>query len=250
MISSRTSRLGALVALLLLASLASSGALAQVSKREPTPNDTLKSTEVSSDHKVTFRIYAPKASAVTVAGDFGPSGTMTKDEEGVWSLTVGPLTPDFYSYAFHIDGVRTVDPKNAMIKQGLSSVDSMFLVPGDEADFEATKEVPHGEIRASWYRSGTLNMLRRMHIYTPPGYEGGSARYPVFYLLHGGGDEDSGWSTIGRAGFILDNLIATKQAVPMIVVMPNGSLPMPANMPRSTPGTPPRPKSGPRGQPC
>jgi len=127
-----------------------------------------------------------------------------------------------------------------MIKQGLSSVDSLFLVPGDEADFEATKEVPHGEIRAAWYRSGTLDMLRRMHVYTPPGYEGGSARYPVFYLLHGGGDEDSGWSTIGRAGFILDNLIAAKKAVPMIVVMPNGSLPMPANMPPFT--RPPSPE--------
>ena len=150
---------------------------------------------------------------------------MTKDDEGVWSITVGPLTPDFYSYAFNVDGVRTVDPKNAMIKQGLSSLDSMFLVPGDEAEFEATKDVPHGEIRAVWYRSGTLDMPRRMHVYTPPGYEGGTREYPVFYLLHGGGDEDSGWSTIGRAGFILDNLIAAKKAVPMIVVMPNGSLP-------------------------
>ena len=242
MISPRTARLGAFVALMTLASMAPSPVLAQAPRREPTPNDTLKSTEVSSDHKVTFRIYAPKASEVTVSGEFGPSGKMTRDDEGVWSLTVGPLVPDFYSYAFHIDGVRTVDPKNAMIKQGLSSVDSMFLVPGDEADFEATKEVPHGEIRAAWYRSGTLDMLRRMHVYTPPGYEGGSEKYPVFYLLHGGGDEDSGWSTIGRAGFILDNLIAAKKAVPMIVVMPNGSLPMPANMPRSTPGTPPSPE--------
>ena len=85
-------------------------------------------------------------------------------------------------------------------------------------------------------------MLRRMHVYTPPGYEGASEKYPVFYLLHGGGDEDSGWSTIGRAGFILDNLIAAKKAVPMIVVMPNGSLPMPANMPRFTPGTTPSPE--------
>ncbi len=243
MISSRTSRLGAFVAFLTLALMASSRVLlAQVPRREPTPNDTLKSTEVSSDHKVIFRIYAPKASEVTLSGDFGSNGKLTKDDEGVWSLTVGPLTPDFYSYAFHIDGVRTVDPKNAMIKQGVSSIESMFLVPGDEADFEATKDVPHGEIRAAWYRSGTLDMLRRMHVYTPPGYEGASERYPVFYLLHGGGDEDSGWSTIGRAGFILDNLIAAKKAVPMIVVMPNGSLPMPSNLPRRTPGTPASPE--------
>ena len=161
---------------------------------------------------------------------------MTKDDEGVWSITVGPLTPDFYSYTFHVDGVRTVDPKNAMIKPGLNSLDSMFLVPGEEAEFETTKDVPHGEVRAVWYRSGTLDMLRRMHVYTPPGYEGGSEKYPVFYLLHGGGDEDSGWSTIGRAGFILDNLIAAKKAVPMIVVMPNGSLPRRRTCRASTPG--------------
>ncbi len=242
MFSPRTARLGTYVALMTLVSMGSSRALAQAPRRQPTPNDTLKSAEVSSDHKVTFRIYAPKASEVTVSGEFGASGKMARDDEGVWSLTVGPLTPDFYSYVFHIDGVRTVDPKNPMIKQGLSSIDSMFLVPGDEADFEATNEVPHGEIRAAWYRSGTLDMPRRMHVYTPPGYEVGTEKYPVFYLLHGGGDEDSGRSTIGRAGFILDNLIAAKQAVPMIVVMPNGSLPMPANMPRLTPGTPASPE--------
>ena len=191
---------------------------------------------------MTFRIYAPKASEVSVGGDFG-GGKLTKDDKGVWSITVGPLTPDFYSYTFHVDGVRTVDPKNAMIKQGISSLESMFLVPGEEAEFEATKDVPHGEVRTAWYRSGTLDAMRSMHVYTPPGYEGGSDKYPVLYLLHGAGDEDSGWSTIGRAGFILDNLIAEKKAVPMIVVMPNGSLPRPANMPAFTPGSPPTPEA-------
>src|SRR6185312_1105531 len=132
---------------------------------------------------------------------------------------------------------------NPMTKPGLNSLDSLFLVPGDEAEFETTKDVPHGEIRALWYRSGTLDMPRRMHVYTPPGYEGGGEKYPVFYLLHGAGDEDSGWSTIGRAGYILDNLIAANKAVPMIVVMPNGSLPRPANLPaRGEPGTPPSPE--------
>ena len=180
MFLSRTSRLGALGAFLTLAAMASSQVPAQTPKREPTPNDTLKSTEISSDHKVTFRIYAPKASEVRLSGDFGSTGKMTRDDDGVWSLTVGPLTPDFYSYVFQIDGVRTIDPKNSMIKQGLSSVDSMFLVPGGEADFEATKEVPHGEIRIAWYHSNTLDMLRRMHVYTPPGYEGGSANTRSF----------------------------------------------------------------------
>src|SRR3954463_13500471 len=125
---------------------------AQSPPRRPTPNDTLKSTEVAPDKKVTFRIYAPKADEVSVGGDFGGGGKMTKDDQGVWSLTVGPLTPDFYSYTFTVDGVRVVDPKNPLIKQGVSSLESMVLVPGEEAEFEATKDVPHGEVRAVWYR--------------------------------------------------------------------------------------------------
>jgi enterochelin esterase family protein len=200
-------------------------------RREPTPNDTLQSVEVADDHRVTLRLYAPKAEEVTVTGDFGQGGPMNKDDQGVWSLTVGPLTPDFYSYIFVVDGVRTADPKNAMIKPGISSIDSMLLVPGEEVEFAATRSVRHGELRAVWYDSKTLGMPRRMHVYTPPGYEASQESYPVFYLLHGGGDDDAGWSTIGRAGFILDNLIAAKQALPMIVVMPNGSLPRPTNRP-------------------
>ncbi len=178
----------------------------------------------------------------SVSGDFGAGGKMTRGEDGVWSITVGPLTPDFYSYSFTIDGVRVVDPRNPMTKPGLSSLDSLFLVPGDEADFETLQDVPHGEVRAVWYRSGTLDTSRRMHVYTPPGYEGGKDTYPVLYLLHGAGDEDSGWSTVGRAGFILDNLIAAKKAVPMLIVMPNGSLPQPANMPPREPGVTPAPE--------
>ena len=239
-------RLGTSLALLCLAATTSlPRASAQPQGRRPTPNDTLKSTEVAPDRKVTFRIYAPKADEVSISGDFGQGGKMTKDEQGVWSLAVGPLAADFYSYAFNVDGVRTLDPKNVMIKQGVSSLESMFLVPGPEAEFEERREVPHGEVRATWYRSAALDATRRMHVYTPPGYEKGTETYPVLYLLHGAGDEDSGWSTIGRAGFILDNLIASKAAVPMIVVMPNGSLPppaMPQNMPRPAPGTPPSPE--------
>ena len=111
----------------------------------------------------------------------------------------------------------------------------MFFMSGPESEFEANKPVPHGEVRKVWYPSSTLGTQRRMHVYTPPGYEGGSEKYPVFYLLHGGGDEDSGWGTVGRAGFILDNLIAAKKAKPMLVVMPNGSLPRPAVAPGSRP---------------
>src|SRR6266568_2016567 len=230
----RISRFGVVLGLLFLGSAGTRKAVAQFPPRQPTPNDTLKSPEVSSDHHVTFRIYAPKASEVTVGGDWiaqglGTGGKLEKDDQGVWSITVGPLAPDFYSYTLTVDGVRTVDPKNPMIKQGISSVDSMFEVPGEEAAFEENQSVPHGEIRMVWYPSSTLGMQRRMHVYTPPGYDRSSARYPVFYLLHGGGDDDSGWSTIGRAGFIMDNLLAAKKAKPMIVVMPNGSMPRPAN---------------------
>ena len=210
--------------------------VAQAPRREPTPNGTLKSPEVMPDHRVTFRIYAPKASEVSVAGDWitqgrGTGGKLEKDDKGVWSITVGPLVPDFYCYSFTVDGVRTIDPKNAFIKQGETSLDNMFMVDGEEAAYEANKPVPHGQIHIDWYQSNVLDKMRSMHVYTPPGYESGNTKYPVFYLLHGGGDEDSGWSTVGRAGFIIDNLLASNKVKPMIVVMPNGSMPRPAVVP-------------------
>lgn len=142
---------------------------------------------------------------------------------GIWSVAVKDLVPDFCSYTLYVDGVKTLDPRNPLIKQGNRGVDNMFSLPGKEAAYAANQAVPHGQIRQVWYRSSRLGTQRRMHIYTPPQYDSGSAHYPVLYLLHGGGDEDSGWSTIGRAGFILDNLLARGDAQPMLVVMPNGS---------------------------
>ncbi|MFO0843558.1 MAG: alpha/beta hydrolase-fold protein [Gemmataceae bacterium] len=220
------------LAILGLVGLAIAPAAGQPTKRQPTPNDRLVSPEVRPDRKVTFRIYAPKAAEVTLRGDWmtGPPMKLEKGDDGVWSATAGPLTPDFYSYVFTVDGVRTLDPKNATIKQGVTSLDNMFFLPGPEADFQDNKAVPHGDVRQVWYRSTTLGQQRRMHIYTPAGYDAGTQRYPVLYLLHGGGDEDSGWGTVGRANFILDNLIAAKKARPMLVVMPNGSLPRPASL--------------------
>ncbi len=202
------------------------------------------SPEVHSDHKVTFRIRAPKASEVSVNGDWG-NAELKKDDQGVWSATVGPMTPDFYTYTFVVDGVRTLDQSNGMLKPGLQGAASMVEVTGDEEAFEATKDVPHGTIHTTTYRSKTLDAQRSVHVYTPPGYESGSDKYPVLYLLHGAGDDDNGWSTVGRAGFILDNLIAAKKAKGMIVVMPNGSLPRPTNMPRVAPGTQPTPEMRP-----
>ena len=202
---------------------------AQPPARPPTPNDSLISPRVAGD-RATISIYAPKASEVSIIGDwmatFAPVA-LQKGADGVWSIDVGPLPADFYSYTLVVDGVRTLDPKNPMIKQGNANVDNMFLVPGDGIAFAENRAVPHGTIRQVWYESSTLGMQRRMHVYTPPGYDDGEDAYPVLYLLHGGGDEDSGWSTIGRAGFVLDNLLAAGKAVPMIVVMPNGSLPPP-----------------------
>ncbi|MGA0557709.1 esterase [Larkinella sp. VNQ87] len=216
--------------LLLTTLLLSVQALAQTPQRQPTPNDTLKSPRVLPDNRVMLQIYAPKASEVTVVGDFlsvMKPLNLTKDANGVWSVTVGPLKPDYYTYTLTVDGVRTMDPKNPVIKQGISSLENVMALPGAETVFEDNRPVPHGEMRQVWYQSKTLGMMRRMHVYTPPGYEKGNTKYPVFYLLHGGGDDDSGWPTVGRAGFILDNLIAAGQAKPMIVVMPNGSMPLP-----------------------
>jgi para-nitrobenzyl esterase len=221
-------------------------AAARQARRGPTPNDTLVSTEIASDRRVTFRIYAPEAGEVLLTGDLiGGYGTapLTRGQRGVWSVTLGPLDPDYYSYSFIVDGVKTVDPKNAEIKQGVRSVDSMLLVPGPGAEYLEARPVPHGEIRLAWYESTTLGEQRRLHVYTPPGYETSTDRYPVLYLLHGGGDEDSGWSTIGRAGFIMDNLLADGKALPMVIVMPNGSLPRPDDFPRFVPGQTPSPEA-------
>src|SRR5262249_21815287 len=151
---------------LLAASALTPPAGAQPPRRQPTPNDTLVSPEIAADHKVTFRVYAPKASEVTVGGDWATSGPvkLEKDDKGVWSAPVGPLTPDYYSYSFAIDGVRTLDPKNPTIKQGIASLDNMFFVTGPVADFMENRKVPHGEIRSVWYPSSTLDTQRRMHV--------------------------------------------------------------------------------------
>ncbi len=176
------------------------------------------------DRRVTFRLVAPKASEVTINGDFSVKQSalapLTKDEQGVWSITVGPLNPGFYSYWFSLDGVAIPDPGNGFIKPGRSTTQSAFQVPGPEDDWEALKDVPHGDVRMIWYRSAALNSMRRMHIYLPPDYDNSNARYPVFYLMSGGGDTDDGWISIGRLNLIMDNLLAQKKTLPMIIVMP------------------------------
>jgi enterochelin esterase-like enzyme len=185
--------------------------------------------QVLPDRRVTFRIYAPKASEVLLDGDWvlqgrGTGGPLEKDDQGIWSITIGPLAPDFYMYTLTVDGVPTIDPQNRWIKQGPAVLKNIFLVPGEEAAFADTHPVPHGDTRVLWYDSTAVGSARRMHVYTPPEYDGGDEAYPVLYLIHGGGDDDSTWSSIGRAGFILDNLLAAGKIKPMIVVMPNGGM--------------------------
>ena len=182
------------------------------------------SPEVMPDKRVAFRIYAPNAQAVRLAaGDIqglGQNNQLTKAANGVWELVVGPIDPGTYRYNFNVDGVSTIDPRSPFTSESNNNVWSMVHVPGLE--FADTKNVPHGAVAAVNYYSTALGTFRRMHVYTPPGYERGSEKYPVFYLLHGAGDSDDSWTSVGRAGFILDNLIAEKKAKPMIVVMPAG----------------------------
>ena len=144
----------------------------------------------------------------------------TKSDAGVWEVTVGPTPPGAYRYKFLVDGLAVGDPRNPAASESNATTWSLVYVPG--SDVSDAKEVPHGAVAEVFYPSSTLKRTRRMHVYTPPGYEKGNASYPVFYLLHGASDSDDSWSSVGRAGFILDNLIAEGKAKPMIVVMPAG----------------------------
>jgi enterochelin esterase-like enzyme len=197
-------------------------ALAQAGRGAAPP--PVVSPEVAADRKLTFRILAPQADAVRLsAGDIpgvGQATHLTKNEKGVWEVTIGPIDPGAYRYNFNVDGVSTIDPRNPHTSESNNNVWSLVHVPGSE--YMDTRAVPHGAVAEVHYYSTALGADRRMHVYTPPGYEAGNARYPVFYLLHGAGDSDDAWTTVGRAGFILDNLIAEKKAKPMIVVMPAG----------------------------
>ncbi len=209
------------------------------------------SPEVSADGRVTFRILAPDATKVTlldndigvmlsaggpgpIAGSTTPAApvgfrmpqgglTFTKNQSGVWEASFGPLPAGAYRYAFQVDGVRVLDSANTRTSESNTLVWSLFSVPG--SPLMDTRDVPHGAVASVYYYSAVLKTTRRMRIYTPPGYEAGNQKYPVFYLLHGAMDTDDAWTSVGRAGFILDNLLADKKIKPMIVVMPAGHQP-------------------------
>ena len=181
------------------------------------------------ERTVTFRMFAPKAEEVTVEADFfgrtkmqTPLGTvevperkaMTRDTTGVWSLTVEMPNPELHTYCFYVDGMRMVDPNNVYMIRDIATYTNYFLVDGELSANYFVREVPHGTVSKVWYPSPNLGMeRRRMTVYTPAGYEDGTERYPVLYLLHGAGGDENAW----------DNLIAQGKAKPMIVVMPNGN---------------------------
>jgi len=186
----------------------------------------VRSPEVHPDRRVTFRISAPKATEVTVSGEFevgAPAHKLTRDAQGIWSVTVGPFEPELYEYDFIVDGVQMLDPRNPVVKynRGPAAISSLLDIPGSLRAFDV-RPVAHGKIDIRYYDSKTTKQTRRVHVYTPPDYERTTSRLPVLYLLHGGDGEDSVWTSLGRAHVILDNLMAEKKIAPMVVVMPNG----------------------------
>lgn len=197
------------------------------------------SPEINPDKSVTFRLNAPNASSVQVTGDFLPpkpietpmgkwdapgTADLTKNAQGVWEFTTSPLVPELYSYAFLVDGLRTLDPANVYMNRDVATVTNIFIIDGDRASLYGVKDVPHGTVSRVWYDSPTLGKDRRLTVYTPAGYETSGKRYPVFYLLHGMGGDEEAWMALGRTSQILDNLIAQGKAEPMIVVMTNGNV--------------------------
>lgn len=199
------------------------------------------SPEVHADRRVTFRVRAPGAERVLLDSTPLMNALGSADdaiafpeagEDGVWSLTLGPLPPEIYDYVFVIDGVPFADPVNHTVQTGLMAPRSLVTVASDDgASYFEAQEVPHGTLHRHRYASQALGDVREVTVYTPPGYEADAGRsYPVLYLLHGGGDDDGSWSSIGCAHLIMDNLLARGEAEPMIVAMPLGQA-VPRSMP-------------------
>jgi enterochelin esterase-like enzyme len=176
--------------------------------------------QINSERRARFRISAPQADKVEL--NLGGRHPMTKDANGVWTITTDPLVVGFHYYAFTVDGVRVADPGSEGYF-GSSWMSSGIEVPEPGVNFYDAKNVPHGDVRVRPYFSKIANAWRQAYVYTPPGYDSNpNTRYPVLYLQHGAGEDERGWTMQGRANFILDNLIAEGKAKPMIVVMDNG----------------------------
>ena len=208
--------------------LAMAFSIASLSAQEINPQQgpQFESPVIMDDNRVTFKVHAPKAQTVAINGSWmgwGESLELKKGDEDVWSITVGPLDEYMYHYTFFIDGVSAIDPKNPHALPDGVRYASMLIVPGEASELFEIHEVPHGTLSKVWYDSPSLNLNRRMYVYTPPGYESSKEDYPVFFLLHGGGGDEDAWTSLGRTNYILDNLIAAGKALPMIVVMTNGN---------------------------
>ncbi len=185
------------------------------------------SPEVHRDSRVTFRLKAPQAKLVEVNAGFAQGNQpMQKDENGVWSITLGPVEPDIYEYIFRVDGLNVVDPSNSWLKVWLKNSKNLVEIPGDEPMFYEEQQVPHGTVHIHKYQSKSLGVPRQLYLYTPPCYETNQdTKYPVLYLFHGFGDPVDAWAVIGRANLIMDNLIAANKTKPFIIVMPYGHTP-------------------------
>ena len=189
----------------------------------------VQSPVVNADGTVTFNFYSPSAQRVSVSGDFDEIRNqrleMAKQENGVWTVTTKALNPELYSYSLSVDGQRFVDPANSYVNRDISTLSNIFIVTksnDDKGHLYSVNDVPHGTLSRVWYDSPTLGQQRRMTVYLPAAYDG-KRRFPVMYLLHGHGGDETAWGDLGRASQIMDNLIAEGKCVPMIVVMPNGN---------------------------
>ena len=184
------------------------------------------SPEIAKDNSVTFRVYSENAKSAAVNGSWmkmGETLEMKKGEDNIWSVTTQAIEPSMYHYNFILDGVSILDPTNPQAMRDGRRYSSTLIIPGEGSEFVEVNDVPHGTLAKVWYNSPTLDLTRRMYVYTPPGYADSKEKYPVLYLLHGGGGDEDAWTSLGRANYILDNLIAEGKAKPMIVVMTNGN---------------------------
>lgn len=191
--------------------------------RPKTPNDDLVNFEVNDDGSATLRLYAPNATKVELGGDI-KAEKIEKETNGVWVMTTAPhIEPSAYRYYFLVDGMKVNDPKNPMVADFRPMVN---IVPKEETLFWQKKDVPHGLMSIVHYDSDATNTTRRMFVWTPPEYFSNNENLTVLYLINGGGDNDTNWPGQGKAGWILDNLYAENKIEPMIVVMPDGSIPV------------------------
>jgi enterochelin esterase-like enzyme len=194
-----------------------------IPNRPKTPNDDLVSFQVNDDGGATFRLYAPNAKSVELGGDLKAEKT-EKADNGVWTMVTAPhFNSSAYRYYFMVDGMKVNDPKNPMAADFRPMVE---IVPKGDTLFWQKKNVPHGLLSTVYYESAATKTTRRLIVWTPPGYFSNNNKLPVLYLIHGAGDNDTNWPGQGKAGWILDNLFAEKKIVPMVVVMPDGSIPI------------------------